>query len=526
MGILYIFLVPLASILTVGLVLLCSLNSKSKKAVPHPVNSFIYLRVRKIVYACSLLWATLLFTLVAYTVPTVVNGLALLVRYFALSALFLIYLVLTPGLIITFFPRYFGNSILIRARRSIGISVFFFAFLHGVIAFFYNLAGQISSIYFLSSRNQWALLFSAIAFCILSVLAITSFDRMEKYLGFAFWKKIHRLLYVASIFVVFHAFFIGSHFTDPTSILPLIVNYVSLTFILLEVSATVKHRLQVHPRIHSVENMRIFIPLFMLVIFGFIGSIVGINSKYDPHAAHRKGYSKNYSLTVTANPQKISAGEPVQFSFVVIDKRNGSVLKRYRTVMEKLMHVVVVRKDLAYYAHVHPEYDGNGNFTLSHIFPSDGTYEFYVEYSPPDFYENVSIASVVVGSVLNEKSADLAVSELSKTVSDVSVSLSYSHPIRVNDTVDFTYNLKATTGVPLSDLEPYLGAFGHMSAVSEDMVTYAHVHPIQIPISVQDRGGPVVQFSTFFPKAGKYKLFTQFKRGGNVFVTDFVIEVL
>lgn len=489
------------------------------------ISTFLYIYGRKLIYAAALAWALCIFGFVSYTVPTVTYSLALLMRCYALTALFLLYAVLAPGIIMTFFPRFSANMLLIRFRRAAGVSVFFFAFLHATIAFFVNLSGKVSSVLFLSQRNQTALLFSASAFCIFSLLAITSFDGMEKTLGKR-WKQLHRFIYVASLFVVFHAFLIGSHFTDPTGLIPLLTNYLSLSYILLEVAATVRRRIMHVSPWNSVKNIPLWIALGSLVLGGFIASITAIRSKYDPHAAHRKGYSKNYSLSIVTDPKNITAGTPVTLAFRVTDKRSGATVKRFQTVMEKLMHVVVLRKDLLVYDHIHPDYDANGNFSISHIFPTDGTYNLYVEYSPPDFYENVSIATVHVGVTAAEKTAHLSDLETKKIFNNTAITLSYSRPIRINDTVDFTFTLAdSTTGQPVVDVEPYLSAFGHMSAVSEDLITYAHVHPIQVPLSLQDRGGPRVQFSTFFPKPGPYKLFTQFKRNGEVFVTDFVVEV-
>jgi DMSO/TMAO reductase YedYZ heme-binding membrane subunit len=529
MGNILVYGIPLLSLLTCGFVFWASafyskkISSSKKKSESHLIP-FFFRFGRRIIYSLSLLWAFVLYYHVATSVPTASYALATMMRYFAFTALFLLYVVLTPGLVLSFFPRFKYNGIFIHLRRALGISVFFFAFLHGTIGFFNNLSGNISSVLFLSSRNQLALVMSGTAFCIFSLMAITSFDIAERILGKR-WKMLHRLIYVAAILVIFHAFLIGSHFTNPTNLIPLVVNYISLTFILLEVGATVKRRLKQTPGMLTKASMSLWMVLVLIVVMGFAASYKGVTSRYDPHAAHKKGYSKDYSMSVSLEPKKPVAGQPVVLTFAVTDKRTGRILKRYQILQEKLMHVVILRHDLLSYDHIHPQYDDNGNFVISHTFPTEGTYSLFVEYSPPDFYENLSIATVTVGSPLKESKADLQVSSFTKQFGEVTVSLAFKNPIKVNDTVDFAYTLTDSKGQPISDLETYLAAFGHMSAVSEDLQTYTHVHPINGPLSAGDRGGPVVQFSTFFPKVGLYKIFTQFKRNGEVFVTDFVIEV-
>jgi DMSO/TMAO reductase YedYZ heme-binding membrane subunit len=486
---------------------------------------FFFYYGRRIVYSIALVWAFFLYYQAAIQIPTTTHALATLMRQYAFTALFLLYVVLVPGLLLSFFPKFGLNGLFVYLRRALGVSVFFFALLHGSIGFFNNLSGSFLSVLFLSPRNQWALVFSGTAFCIFTAMALTSFDRMEKLLGKR-WKKLHKLIYVAGILVIFHAFFIGSHFTVPTSPIPMIVNILSLIFIFLEVAATFKRRWKNNPGL-TKKNMFLFSFLAGVLVFACVSSYVGFTTRYDPHARHKRGYSTDYSMNVTTEPKTIVAGQETKLTFQIIDTRTGRPLSKYQILQDKLMHVVVLRKDLLSYAHIHPDYDGKDTFTVTHTFPADGTYSLFVEYSAPDFYENLSMGRVTVGSTIEEKAADLEMGSLVNTFAKrYTVTLQAPERIQAGDTVDFSYTLKdSQTGEPISDLETYLAAFGHMSAVSEDLNTYTHVHPITVPLSPTDLGGPTVQFSTFFPKAGKYKLFTQFKHKGEVFVTDFVVEV-
>lgn len=486
---------------------------------------FLFRYGRRVIYTCALLWAVLLYHLVTIQFPTTSSALSALMRQYAFTAIFLLYVVLTPGLLLSYFPRFRYNPILIHLRRALGVSVFFFGGLHATLAFINNLSGSLASVLFLSPRNQWALIFSTTALSVFFAMALTSFDWAVRRLG-KYWKVLHRLVYIAALLVVFHAFFIGSHFTVPTNFIPLFVNFLSLAFIFLEVGATVKRRLLVYPGF-SKKNRILFGVLAVFLIMACMASYKGLTTRYDPHAAHRKGYSQNYTLNMTSDPRDVTPGSPVKLTFQVVDKRTGRPLTKYQTLMEKLMHVVVLRRDLLSYDHIHPDYDGKDTFTITHTFPTDGTYFLFVEYSPPDFYENLSVAKLTVGSLSNDKSASISVGEFTKIFSEnYRVTLKVPENIKVNDTVDFTFTLAdAKSGIPIEDLETYLGSFGHMSAASEDLGTYTHVHPITVPLAPSDRGGPTVEFSTFFPKPGKYKLFTQFKHKGVVFVTDFVVEV-
>jgi hypothetical protein len=82
-------------------------------------------------------------------------------------------------------------------------------------------------------------------------------------------------------------------------------------------------------------------------------------------------------------------------------------------------------------------------------------------------------------------------------------------------------------GKPVTDLWPYIGAMGHCVIISEDTQSYLHSHPEQFTAAPapDERGGPVVAFHTAFPKPGRYKVWGQFKRGDEIIVADFVVNV-
>jgi hypothetical protein len=86
----------------------------------------------------------------------------------------------------------------------------------------------------------------------------------------------------------------------------------------------------------------------------------------------------------------------------------------------------------------------------------------------------------------------------------------------------------AKTGRPVTDLQPYLGAFGHALILSEDMRDYVHSHPFENPDSDISKGlgGPTVTFEGYMPKAGRYRAWSQFQRNGEVVTVPFTVNVL
>jgi sulfoxide reductase heme-binding subunit YedZ len=195
---------------------------------------------RGIVYTLAIIWACLLYYYVSYIIPDEATALAALARFYGLTALFMVLLVLIPGMVSVYFPGFAFNELLIYSRRALGISTFFFAFFHSVIDYFYSLSGSIQFIYFLSEDKLISIIFSIIAFIVIFLMTITSFDKVVAQMGYKKWKFLHRFIYPAAILILFHTFMIGAHFINPHSPLPLFVMTLALTFVLLEAGATAK----------------------------------------------------------------------------------------------------------------------------------------------------------------------------------------------------------------------------------------------------------------------------------------------
>lgn len=96
------------------------------------------------------------------------------------------------------------------SRRAIGVSAFYFAFLHTMIALFGQLGG-LERIQYLPDLFKWSLFSGAIALFVLGVMAATSFDRVIRFMTFRKWKWLHRLVYIAGVLVILHIWIIGTH---------------------------------------------------------------------------------------------------------------------------------------------------------------------------------------------------------------------------------------------------------------------------------------------------------------------------
>jgi hypothetical protein len=77
----------------------------------------------------------------------------------------------------------------------------------------------------------------------------------------------------------------------------------------------------------------------------------------------------------------------------------------------------------------------------------------------------------------------------------------------------------------VTDLEPYLGAFGHLVAIRAGDLAYLHVHPLGEPGDGHAQPGPEVAFGLSRPTAGDYRLFLDFQHHGTVHTAAWTFRV-
>ncbi|MFD1954189.1 hypothetical protein ACFSL6_08380 [Paenibacillus thailandensis] len=215
-----------------------------------------------------------------------------------------------------------------------------------------------------------------------------------------------------------------------------------------------------------------------------------------------------------------AAGEAGLLRLTVTGK-GGTPIESFDVVNEKLIHLVVVSRDLAEFQHVHPEYKGKGIYELDVAFPAGGSYKLYADFQPTGMNELTRTAEVAVAGTPGA-AYDLTPSEsFVATVDGMQVELTFDQAPAKLQALTMTYTFTdAKTGEPIRDLELYLGAVGHAVAIDEGLNDYLHLHPLNWASS-----GPQAVFGVSFPRSGLYKLWGQFQRNGEVFLVPFTAEV-
>jgi hypothetical protein len=240
-----------------------------------------------------------------------------------------------------------------------------------------------------------------------------------------------------------------------------------------------------------------------------------------------------YDVETQTDPAAIRPGRPFRLRLTIREPRTHAVVREFAAVHDKRYHLFVISADLEHYAHVHPEQEADGSWTLTVTVPRAGYYTLYSDFLPAGAAPQVVALPLVTagydGDLASSRAALTPDRVLRKTVGDMTAALAVpADGFAAGREEKFACHLtERRTGVAVTDLEPYLAAWGHTLILSEDTLAIVHAHPVE-PVPLDDpaaRGGPSITFKALFPKAGRYRIWTQLKRHGEIVTAVFTIDV-
>jgi hypothetical protein len=245
--------------------------------------------------------------------------------------------------------------------------------------------------------------------------------------------------------------------------------------------------------------------------------------------------ASEYRVKLETEPRVVKAKSKVKLRFSIFHPQTGDQIKSFNVLHEMPFHLFVVSQDLSHFDHIHPEKQADGSFTIESALPNEGHYRIFCDFFPAGglpqvIHLNLTTAGFAADVVASEASLTPD-KELTKVVDGVRFELSFdpARPFAGKEAV-LKYRLTdAATGRPVTDLQPYLGAWGHTLILSEDAADYLHSHPTEMIPEHADRtklaSKPEVSFDTFFPRPGRYRIWSQFQRAGRVTTVSFTVYV-
>ncbi|WP_223775321.1 hypothetical protein [Streptomyces sp. 135] len=224
--------------------------------------------------------------------------------------------------------------------------------------------------------------------------------------------------------------------------------------------------------------------------------------------------------TLDLKTSRVGADRKEELRFAVVKDSTGRNVTAYQKEHDKELHLIVASRDLTVYRHLHPTRAADGTWSTKVELPEAGGYRVFADFRPEGAKEGLTLGAdlAVAGESAPKK---LPAHGTTATVDGYDVTL--KGELKTGRGGDLTLNV-AKNGRPVTDLQPYLGAYGHLVALRSGDLAYLHVHPNGEPGDGRTKAGPGVSFTATAPSAGAYRLFLDFKHEGKVRTAAFTVH--
>ena len=222
-----------------------------------------------------------------------------------------------------------------------------------------------------------------------------------------------------------------------------------------------------------------------------------------------------YTLALTG--PATSAGDDVPVTFTITGP-DGEPVTAYDVEHEKQLHLIAVRRDFTGFQHVHPDLSPDGTWSTE-LDLTPGQWRLFADFK-------------ATGAEALTLGADLAVPgsyEPADQPGETRTDQVDGYTVTLDGDLTAGTDAKLTlavqrNGKPVTDLEPYLGAYGHLVALRSGDLAYLHVHPEGTPGDGRTQPGPEVVFFAAVPSDGNYHLYLDFKHEGVVRTAAFTVS--
>jgi hypothetical protein len=216
-------------------------------------------------------------------------------------------------------------------------------------------------------------------------------------------------------------------------------------------------------------------------------------------------------LRVVVEQPELRRNRAEQLRFRILDE-DGNAVRDFDLEHTERMHLILARRDLTGFQHLHPAMDADGTWTVPVRVRDAGSYRLFADFS------HGGTKTTLASDLRVDGAADLQ----SLPAPWPTATSDGGYDVRLDSataTAGKESELRFTitkAGLPVRT-EPYLGAGGHLVALREGDLAFLHVHPTG--------DDAAIGFEATFPTTGAYRLFLQFEVDGKVQTVAFTKEV-
>jgi len=204
---------------------------------------------------------------------------------------------------------------------------------------------------------------------------------------------------------------------------------------------------------------------------------------------------------------KAETGKNVNLTFTLT--RQGEPLTELQIMHDKLMHVILVRKDLKHFDHIHPVQEKPGVFVVPYRFAAAGDYRVWSDF----MYGNMQHVIDFDLSITGESEA-----EEPDRLNGLKVQMN-APELQEGKNATMTFTVTDADGKAVPVIEKFLAADGHIIIVDETLDEFEHAHD-----DTDDKNN-LLSFEYTPEKTGKHKAWVQFNFDGNDRTAEFEFSV-
>jgi hypothetical protein len=221
--------------------------------------------------------------------------------------------------------------------------------------------------------------------------------------------------------------------------------------------------------------------------------------------------------TLQLAEERTQPGADVGITFTITGP-DGQPVTAYDVEHEKQLHLIAVRRDFTGFQHVHPELGADGTWTTE-LDLTSGQWRVFAD------FKATGADALTLGADLavNGDYVPATLPTESRTAEVDGYAVTIEGDLAAGGDAELTLSV-SRDGEPVTDLEPYLGAYGHLVALRAGDLAYLHVHPDGAPGDGRTEPGPDVVFYAAVPSPGGYHLYLDFKHDGVVRTAAFALE--
>src|SRR5262245_28371707 len=177
--------------------------------------------------------------------------------------------------------------------------------------------------------------------------------------------------------------------------------------------------------------------------------------------------TSDYIVKLQTTPAAVKPGRNVKFRFSIFHPATEKQIKEFNLLHDMPFHLFVISQDFEEFQHIHPEQQPDGSFTIETVLPRAGYYKIFCDFFPvggtPQVIHRNLITAGYNGDLVSSQAKLVPDKALVKTVDGTRFQSKLEPPEPfAGKSAELRYHLvDEKTGDPVTDLKPYLGAWGH-----------------------------------------------------------------